>query len=133
MPIQRMHPLGAGGCDFPVDPDQPATTEQLFWLATVSPDIVAMLALPSDVSVRPPVPLDRPDASRSDIDGTHLIIDGVLQLVSLDGTPEAPVGVLLPFDDWLPARLDAALLCGERCRGGTPSNRVHPTRSVAPA
>ena len=104
-----MHPLGAGGCDFPVDPDQPATTEQLFWLATVSPDIIAMLALPSDLSDRLPVPLDRIDASRSDFDGTHLSIDSVHQLVSLDGTMTAPVGVLLPFDDWLPARLEATL------------------------
>ena len=112
-----MNPLGAGGCGFPVDPDQPATTEQLFWLATVSPDIVAMLGLPSDVSDRPQVLLDQTDASRSDIAGTHFVIDDVHQGLSLDGTMTAPVGVLLPFDDWLPARLEATLALWRTLQG----------------
>ena len=89
----------------------------------MSPDVVALLATPDILLDRPPVDAGPTDNVREAIDGLHLLIGGVHQLLSLDGTIDVPLGVLLPLDDWLPARVEAALALWRTLLGG---------RTVAP-
>ena len=77
-----------------------------------------MIGLTTNLSDRPPVPLDRSDDPRPAAEGVHFVVDGIHQLVSLDGSPAAPIGVVLPLDDWLPARLEAALVLWRTLQGG---------------
>ena len=94
----------------------------------MTPDVLALVAVSSELSGRPPVPLDRPDDPRPAADGLHFVIDDVHQIISLDGTTASTVGVVLPLDDWLPARLDAAMAMWRSLQGGVASERLPPTR-----
>ena len=87
-----------------------------------------LVAVSSALSDRPPVLLDSPDDPRRGADGLHFLIDGLHQLVSLDGSTAAPVGVVLPLDDWLPARLEAALALWHTLQGGPAVESRPPTR-----
>ncbi|WP_235890987.1 DUF2285 domain-containing protein [Pararhizobium mangrovi] len=58
----------------------------------------------------------------------HLLLGGVHQLFSLDGTIEPPLGLVLPLDDWLPASVAATLALWRTLRGRPPAEARAPTR-----
>ncbi len=103
-PRERLHlsqprPSIYGGYDVPAKPSLPATRQPVHWSPRINPAVTVLTELP-DHLVRPgtaplAVPADIPDHAAP----PHLLLSGV--------DLAASIAALIPFDDYLPGRIEA--------------------------
>ncbi|AMG74250.1 DUF2285 domain-containing protein [Brucella oryzae] len=133
---RRSH--GAGGCDFPSDPETSADEQALFWSPGVRPQAVKLLPVEHhDGDTEPIVTLAHLDGLdlRHAADGWHGIwqVDGVTHQFWLpDAVPDAPAfyASILPMDDFHDLRAHASQRLRRSFRGDRPGRdfRAMPTQ-----
>lgn len=109
-----MPSCGVGGSAFPVDPQLPAHQTTIFWRAEVLPTVVLLAPAPTSFPNARHLNIadlkgDR--AERAGSDGRHVIIRGEageLRLRLAHSRPGQPLAVVMPLDDDLPVRANAA-------------------------
>lgn len=100
----------SGGCDFPVDPDLEPPAAPVYWNPADAPAVVHLIA------PVPPVGVVSVTLARSGMDeradGAGLLWrrlhNGAVLVGPSDSPGDAPIGVLIPFDDAWSVRIAAA-------------------------
>ncbi|MEO3434592.1 DUF2285 domain-containing protein [Inquilinus sp. CAU 1745] len=120
--------LGAGGCDFPHDPDDPPDRDPLFWSPRFQPQAIKLVpAEPVDARSDPTIDLAHLDGLvlRRAADGWHGIwqVNGVEHQFWLpEPVPHAAAfyAVTLPLDDFMELRAHAARRFWRSLKGRSP-------------
>lgn len=117
-----------GGCAFPIDPDRSAHETVIFWhpefvasvlLLEAAPAVFRMARRLEHLDLAHAIPLAKDAVVLADSSGDHHLVVG-----SID--PGQPLAVLLPLDDKLHIRVEAALRFQRRLfsRGAGPQPRA---------
>lgn len=125
----------AGGCDFAIDPDQPANRARLFWLPSLLPDAFELRSSPGDEADPAAMPVDLAELPgldlRSAVDGAWHGLwrsgDLVHQFWLAEPTPRGHGAfcVVLPLDTLLELRIAALLRFWRALRHRPPGDWRH--------
>ncbi len=132
--VKRNFPIrspGAGGCDFPIDPNLRADRAPLLWLPHLDPGAVLVAPAPETFSDARNVGVMTPTFERHAADGDYWLVNdghGRLPAVLMGGASAAtPAAVVIPLDADFAARANAALRLWRAVTGqprGRPPDRL---------
>lgn len=97
--LSQPRPSISGGYDFAANPSLPATRQTLHWSPRINPDVTVLSELPDHLLSTSTAPLAAPADRPDHVAQPHLLLPGV--------EPGAPIAALIPFDEYLPGRIEA--------------------------